>query len=169
MTVVTDNRSEVAGGETARLRGRIRNMTIAIVVMAVALIGLGAWVIYDLVAESETTVSGEVEALLDDYTAAWNDYDGAGFLALVTDDFVHQVGNTISGADDIAANIEAGAAYETTIERMGEPIMHGDGPYFVAQVNSVTSETTQLDGISVFTIVQDGDAYKIQSHVFVGS
>jgi hypothetical protein len=34
-------------------------MTVAVVVLAVALIGLGTWVIYDLAAESESAATGE--------------------------------------------------------------------------------------------------------------
>lgn len=169
MTVVTDRPSEVAGGETARLRGRIRNMTIAIVVMAVALIGLGAWVVYDIVTESDTAVSADIETLLDDYTTAWNSHDGDAFRALVADNYVHEYAGMTSTVDDVAANIETGTVYQTVVEKIGEPIQYGDGPYIVAQANHLTSSTTQLDGISVFTIVQNGDAYMIQSHVFIGS
>ena len=52
-------KSQVAGPETQRERGRIRALTVTVVVLAVALIGLGAWVVYD-----QTVATSDVPFLL---------------------------------------------------------------------------------------------------------
>jgi hypothetical protein len=170
MTTLTDRPSDVAGGETARLRRRLRAMTVTVVVLAVALIGLGAWVVYDLVAQPDTAPTAEIEALLDDYTTAWNEYDGDAFLALVTDDYVHEYAGFGSTAESVAADIESNEVFENTVEKVGDPIMIGEGPrYYVAQANRLTSVGgVRLEGISLFTIIQEGDMFKIQEHVFIG-
>jgi hypothetical protein len=69
------------------LRRRARNLTITAIVLAGALIGLTAWLVYDLSAESETAVTSEVQTLVDDYLGAWNEYDGDAFMELITGDY----------------------------------------------------------------------------------
>lgn len=168
MTALTEKQGQATRDDSARLRGRLRAMTITVIVLAVALIGLGAWVIYDLVAESDTAVSGEIETLLDDYTTAWNDYDSEAFLALVTDDYTFEFADEVTGAEAQAMAISQGEFYDGQVEKVGDPIMFGDGPFYVAQANHTSSTTVDMDGISMFTIVEEGDTFLIQSHVFIG-
>ena len=170
MTALTEKPGRVTGDQSGRLQGRLRAMTITVVVLAVAVLGLGAWLIYDMVAGSDTAVSGEIETLLDDYRAAWNDYDSEAFLALVTDDYTFEFAGDVTPAEQQAVAIANSEFVNGHVEKVGESIMYGDGPnYFVAQANRTTSSQIDMDGISLFTIVQNGDVYKIQSHVFVGS
>lgn len=169
MTALTEKPTGVEG-ETARLRRRLRTMTTMVIVLAVALIGLGTWMVFDAVSGSDTAATSEIETLLDDYGAAWNDYDAEAFLALVTDDYVHEYAGSTSTAAETAATIETGSSYGTQVEPIGDPIVNGKGPaYFVAQADVLTSSETELSGISLFTIVEDGGVYRIQSHIFVGS
>ena len=170
MTALTEQSVRLDDQKLARLQRRLRALTTTVIVLAVALIGLGAWVIYDLVTESDTAATGEIETLLEDYQTAWNEYDGEAFLALVTDNFVHEYAGFSSDADSTAAQIESNEVFENNIETLGEPIMSGDGPtYYVAQVDVLTSQgDAELQGVSLFTIVDDADVLRIQQHVFVG-
>jgi hypothetical protein len=170
MTAQTEQRDRASGARITELQRRLQAMTTTVVILAVTLIGLGAWVIYDFVMESDTVTTGEINALLEDYRTAWNEYDYEAFLALVTDDFVHEYAGFSSDAQATAADIESAEAFENNIETVGDPVMSGEGPeYYVAQADVLTSEgETALEGISIFTIVQDGDTYKIRHHVFVG-
>lgn len=123
-----------------------------------------------MVSGSDTAVSGEIETLLEDYRAAWNDYDSEAFLALVTDDYTFEFAGDVTTAEEQAAGIANSEFINGHVEKVGAPIMFGDGPnYFVAEANRTTSSDIDMDGISLFTIVQDGDVYKIHSHVVVGS
>lgn len=165
MTALTERPDVAESSELQRAHGRIRALTITVVVLAVALVGLGAWVIYDQVADTDTSVTGEIQSLLDDYTAAWNDYDSEAFLALVSDDYTFDG----TGVDAMASRISQLGGLDWNVEVIGDPIMAGDGPfYFVAQVNHVTNVIGDEDGVSLFTIVESDGSYLISEHVFTG-
>ena len=66
MTALTDRPKEA--GDLKKVEGRNRFLVITVIVMAVALVGLGTWVIYD---QATTGVDGEIQQVLDDYLAAW--------------------------------------------------------------------------------------------------
>lgn len=169
MTTLTEKPADQTGLEVRRLQGRLRAMTIAVVLLAVAVIGLGAWVIYDLVSQSDTAVTGEVESLLDDYTTAWNAHDGEAFLDLVTASYTFEYAGDVNSAEEEAAVIDGLGVYDWSVETVGDPIMFGDGPtYYVAVADHITSNAGDSNGISLYAISQVGDTYKIANHIFVG-
>lgn len=148
-----------------RMQGRrLRGLTAAVVVLVAALIGLGAWAVYDYVGERDSAVTGDVQTLLDDYTAAWNDHDGAAFLDLVTGDYTFDNGFTVTDAENQSRTIEM--ATDFAVEQTGEPIMVGDGPWLVAQANHMNYGSSDLDGMSLMTVVEEGGMLKIASHVW---
>lgn len=161
MTILTDRpatRDEWVRG------GRVRGLTITVIVLVLALIGLGAWAVYDYVGERDSAVSGDVQTLLDDYTAAWNEHDGTAFLALVTSDYTFDNGVTVTSAEDQAVVI--GASTSFAVEVVGEAIMVGDGPWTVAQANQTTYLDTDSLGMSILTVVEQGGVLKVASHVW---
>lgn len=154
--------------EIGRLRGRIRGLTITVVVLAVALLGLGAWMIYDYAAGSDTSVTGDIETLLDDYSAAWNDYDSQAFLALVTDDYTFEGAGEVNTAEEEALGIAQLGAYDWVVTVTGDRVVAGNGAtYVVLQPNEVTSTIGDMEGISVFTIVETDGTYLISGHRFI--
>lgn len=156
--------------ETRTLESRVRGLTITVIVLAVALLGLGAWTIYDYATGSDMAVPGEIETLLDDYATAWNDYDSAAFLALVTDDYTFESLGQVTSAEEEAAGIAQLGLDDWGVEPTGDRIMAGDGPnYFVAQSNRVTSSVSDYEGISLYTIVERDGVYLISHHSFTGS
>ena len=148
-----------------------RGLIVTIVVLAVALLALGAWAIYQQTAESETAAPAAVQELLDDYSAAWNDYDAEAILALTTEDFVFVNGPTTNDQAETAAIVSGG--YLESIgfqaEHVGDPIVTGDGPYYAAVVihQTITSGLNQ-DGISTFVVVDTADGLKVKSYVYTG-
>jgi hypothetical protein len=172
MTTPTD-KPGVKGGMIHRLQGRLRTMTITFVVLAVALIGLAAWVIYHSATDSASTVTNEIRTLLDDYQTAVNGYDGEAFLGLVTDDYVVEYPGGGSTGEEQAADLPT--LYrddEYHFRTIGDPIMWGDGPYFVAQAERVTSTETgyrDMKGISLYTIVNRDGVFLIQRCEFMGT
>jgi len=142
------------------------------IVLAVALVGLGIWFIVDQTSEPATAPTDEVTQLIDDYHAAWNDHDGDAFLALVTDDFVFSMGNTTSDATSQANIISTTlSAMNWHVAQLGEPLMVGDGPWYVSVANEITSTGNQAlpdHGISVVKIVDDGGTLQIASHTYIG-
>lgn len=170
MTAVTGKPNAVSGEEVRKLEGRLRAMTITVVVLAVALVGLGAWMVYDLATEPETAATSEVAAVLEDYTAAWNDYDGDALLSLVTDYYTFVFGSDVRTGEAQAEQLAGLGGINWHAEEIGDVIMVGSGPrYFVAEANRLTSDVGDGEGISSFIVVEDGDTYKIAQHTFVGS
>ena len=156
---------------TGRADHNNRGLIITIVVLAIALLALGAWAIYQQTAESETAAPAAVEELLADYYSAFNNYDGEAILALTTEGFVHDNGFRTYDQTGMAALVSGalqGVGFR--VEKVGDPIVAGDGPYYVAEVNHLTdaSEATE-HGISTFVVVDTSDGLKIASHIWSGS
>lgn len=175
MTTLTDReetttQTEVHEGRTMHPGGSNRTLKAIVIALTIALVGLGAWVIIDRSSTSETAVSADVAQLWDDYTDAWNNYDGDAFLALVTPDytFVTEQGSTNAALE--ATYINRGGAYDWHATSIGERVMVGDGPWYVSQVNLVEASNwpDPVEGISVLTIVDDGGVLRVANHTFFG-
>lgn len=152
------------------LHGRVRNLTVAVIVLAASLIGLSAWTLYQVVTHSDTAISSEVQTLVDDYLAAWNEYDGEAFRELVTDDYSFAaMGDSPISVAQVASNIESAQGSGWHVEIVGQPIMTGDGPWYVATGHRFTGWTfgsEGVEGMSQYVIVDDGGVLKIQSQVY---
>jgi hypothetical protein len=142
-----------------------------VVVLIVALVGLSAWTIVDRTSTADTAVTEEIQQLLDDYHIAWNTWDGDAYRALVTEDGVHVIpGRTMSAAQQ-AIIVDGLERVGWHVEVIGEPIMTGDGPWYVAQANLLTANTYPdegLRGLSTFTIVDEDGTLRISRHVYTG-
>lgn len=161
--------------ETLDTKAGNRRFITAIGVLVVAVLALGAWVVYDQISEQETAAPAEVRDFLDEYHAAWNNYDGAAFLALTTEDYVFDSGGAVFDRDAMATTISgSGRAQNFTSEIIGDPVISGDGPtYYVAVVNRLDSSlyTTDIErgGISTFVLVDGEDGLRMGAHHFVGT
>ncbi len=170
MTSITQRQDRVEAGSS--VEDRRSGLVFAVWVLSILVVGLAAWLIYDQFFGSDTATTSDIEALLDDYTAAWNEYDGTGFLELVTDDYeFEQAGVSRSTAANQASMIDAGSGIEWQVERVGESLMQGDGPWYVASANNITTSIAPEDGyrgISIFTIVEQDGELLIRRHVYFG-
>ena len=166
----TTTETEVDRGQTGHPDKGHRTLKAIVIALTVALIGLGAWVIIDRSSTPDTAVSDDVAQLWDDYTDAWNNYDGDAFLALVTPDytFVTEQGSTSAATE--ATYIDRLGAYDWHATSIGERVMAGDGPWYVSQVNLVEASnwSDPVEGISVLTIVDDGGVLRVANHTFFG-
>jgi hypothetical protein len=151
-----------------------RFLIITIAVLALALIGLGAWTVVDRMSTSDTAVTADIQQLLDDYSAAWNDYDGDAFSALVTENYRFVYGSSSNNATEQAALI-SGAVFESTnwnVTQIGDPIMVGDGPWLVAVPNNLTGDeygADGQDGFSMMTVVDSDGTLLIARHEYMRS
>lgn len=173
MTTLTD-REEITTTSTEAPAGhpdkRNRTLTAIVIVLTVALVGLGAWVIIDRASTPDTALSDDVAQVWDDYLDAWNDYDGDAFLDVTTDDFTFVTEDATTTADNQAIYINRLGAYDWQVTPVGERVMAGDGPWFVSQVNRVEQSnwSEPVEGISVLTIVDDGGVLRVANHTFFG-
>jgi TRAP-type mannitol/chloroaromatic compound transport system permease large subunit len=88
MTTVAHEPDQVDIEELNRARQRNRILGTVVVVLAVAILALGAWLIYGLATDTETTATAEIDQVLTDYRTAADETDLDAFRAIVTDDFV---------------------------------------------------------------------------------
>lgn len=154
---------EVGGPE-----GRTRNRG-TVVVLVLALLVTGAWIIYHEFVRSRSAVTAEVGAVVDGYLDAWNAYDAGAFLDLVTDDFsIGEIGEPVAAARDAASAVRGARSVDWHAEIVGERIMSGHGPWTVSAVVQITRSTEPPEDVmSVFTIVEDGGVLLVRSHVYL--
>ena len=138
---------------------------------------------------SDTAVTSEIDQLLDDYVAAANAYDVAAFRAVITDGYMNYgqssvdplLANSISGleidtldADGMVADIEEyWPGRELQVERLGELIVSGDGPWLVSQTVRITAnDLPQFPGGVVgpanWTVVDEDGTLKVARNVRLG-
>ena len=179
MTTLTDREetttttSEGRGVQTGHPERGNRTLTAIVIALAVALVGLSAWVIIDRTSTPATAPSDDIAQLLDDYTDAWNSYDGDAFLQLTTSDYTFVTEQGTATAAEQASEINLLGNYGWHATQVGERLMAGDGPWYVTQVDLVENATSNLgagstEGISVVTIVDDGGVLRVANHTFFG-
>jgi hypothetical protein len=133
----------------------------------------------------ESAVSAEIDQLFEDYIAAFNAYDVDAVRAVITEGYMLYEGGSFHSEFTVSSPISQEypatwvlAAVQTEYpalkfhwERVGEPIMSGDGPWLVAQVVRSTSKDPQypngVEGISILTIVDEDGMLKVARDVFV--
>ena len=146
----------------------------AVVVLAIAVVALGAWVVSDLMATDAAEVPTEVAALLDDYTGTWNDYDGDAFLGYVRDTgYVHSSYGSTYDSAETAAIIDGWEEFGFQVEVTGERLIVGEGSTkWVVQPNRVTSNTNHVGaaGFSIFSVTESSDdVWVVTRHAYVGA
>ena len=148
-------------------RGRF--LMLAVIVLGIAVVVLGAMALFgdsDSTEASQGAVSAEVEQLLDAYGAAWNDSDREAFLSLVSDDYVIESGRYGSFTGSAQATY-LGSVPGWHSEPIGEPLMVGEGPWYVSTGNLITADQFPPEGvasISTFKIVEEGGVLKVAAH-----
>lgn len=142
-----------------------------ILVLAAIVAGLGTWLLVERTSTPETAITDEVERLLDDYYDAWNTWDGDAYLQLVTDDGSFVMTGRTTTTTQQAIVIEGLRRFDWHVEPIGEPIMVGDGPWYVTQADHLTAvgyPDGGHQGISTFTIVDDTGTLRVSRHVYTG-
>jgi hypothetical protein len=98
----------------ARARDANRFLVVLAVVSTAAAAVLGGWLMIDRTSSSGTATTDEVQELIDRYYAAWNDWDGDAYLALVTDDARFEDSAGTASAAPMAVAIEWLASIDWT-------------------------------------------------------
>lgn len=146
-----------------------RWLVITVVMLALALLALGAWVIFDQASQPETAATAEVEALYDDYIAAWEDSDTSAFTILATDDYVFTSFGTPFSRDEQVMTIVA-LWRNPVFELVGDLVVMGAGPeYFVTAAERITIGSAEYFGVSAYRMVDTEDGLKIAEHNWVGN
>lgn len=150
-----------------------RRMLLGVVaVLTTIVVGLGAWLIAERTTSDDSPVSNEIQQLLDDYHRAWNSWDGDAYLELVTEDGSFVMPGRTTTPEQQAMIIEGLERFDWHVETVGEPIVAGDGPWYVTQAHHLTGTAYPEDGhqgISTFTIVDDNGTLRISQHLYTGT
>ena len=153
---------------------------VAVGVLVVAVIALAAWVIVERGSDADSAMPEDIEALIDDYLEAWEQRDEEAMRNIVTLDFVvneyyyegsiDRVFMTEVISDDLEGVLNVGFSprREWTTEQVGDPIIVGEGPWFVAIGENWILETWRADGMAHYVIVEENGKLKIANHYWAG-
>ncbi|MDJ0664840.1 MAG: hypothetical protein QNJ75_09785 [Acidimicrobiia bacterium] len=162
-------------------------LPIALVAMAALVVALGAWIAFG--PTNEASMPGDVEALINDYLAAWEAEDGEALEALVTNDYllkevIYAAGRDIANPEKVSLTVNLDRrlvairnAFETESERVdwrielsGTPIVIGDGAWVVSVEETWTDApaNSQLTGIATYVVMDDDGTLKIDKHYWAG-
>ena len=145
----------------------------AVVVLVMAVVALGAWVVNDLTSTTATEVPTEIASMLEGYTGAWDDYDGDAFLGYIREmDYVHTSSFGTYNAAETATLINGGESYGTQVESLGEAIYVGAGStaYVVRPGRISWTENPEGNvGFSIFKVVDWSDeGWVVVRHDWIG-
>lgn len=119
------------------------------------------------------SVPDDVEAVVNDYIASWNNYDAEAFAALVTDDymFIDDGFGAENTKDQQMSDMPLLDAAGWHADVIGDMIAADDGTYYVAVTNSLTTTNggEAEQGISVVTVVDEGGVLLVQKHTYTGA
>jgi uncharacterized ParB-like nuclease family protein len=152
-----------------QLRKRNRWLIVAVAVLLVAVLGLGAWMAFGTRPLSPNAAPAEVQQLMENYTAAWNAADADALEALVTPTFrMHG-----PGIDRDLAAIQSflvpwiGDQTEWELTTDG-PYYAVDGTWFVSSEGSTIASSAYTDGDgvenAVWRVVERDGKLLIQEH-----
>lgn len=152
---------------------RSRGLTIAVVLLTVITLGLAGWLAYLLLVPEENALSDDVAQVVQEYRDAWNTYDGATFLGLVTADFMFydSVGTPGDNAEQTAVMITSDLkSGDWSVERLGPAQMVGDENTVKVSELDVTNYYGAVagEGVSVLTLVKQDGTWKVQQHAWDG-
>lgn len=143
-------------------------LIVAVVILAAALLGLGAWVIYDQSSGSETAANSEISALYDDYVTAYANSDPDAFTEVTTTNYTFESLGATRTQVEQALTVATTSAME--VHRVGDLVVTGDGPeYYVAVAERVMLGDVEYVGVSAFRMIETEDGLKISEHDWVGS
>jgi hypothetical protein len=162
---------------------RRRGLVAGAVIVAMALGGLGGWFLKDRMQGSE--IPSDVETVIADYLDAWEAKDEAAVRAATTEDFIiaERIYNPTAerqGAigleeridDDIDGVVLRGFLFDWNNEYRGEPLVVGDGPWFVSYDESWfldrSIDIVHYDGVATYVVVEEDGVMKIASHYWAG-
>ncbi len=170
MTTMIDSKETVSAPRFETVERRTRGLGLAVVILTILVVALGAWIIYDFSQGAATAPSAEMSQLVDDYTTVWNDYDGEAFLALTTAGytFTRAGGQEFNRADQALQLESTYPQFEWQVENMGESIVVGDGPWYVSTPVHTTTNIREADGISILTLVDVDGVLLVTSHKVIG-
>lgn len=179
VTVVeTIERTDTDDQATEKTEQRSRWPIVVIAVMAIALVGLIAWMTLTMRPNSPTAASPEIVELMGEYNAAWNAYDADALEAVVTSSY------QIHGPESEPGSLDhgIGSIRSDLMLQLDNWDWHltNDGPFYAVAGDSsgtwyVSSEGalinrsgTDQNQTSVWKVVERDGVYLVSEHFIMG-
>lgn len=176
MTSVTD-RPRQEPPEVAEVKKRNRFLTVTLVVVAVALIGLGAWVVFDG-DSAEVTPPAEVLEVIANFEEAISTDDVELLESTLAEDFTwpyawYPVGGSrtfLEGELSRAETVHRTTVNDRWVEWIRSPIGDlttiGEGPWHVSMPTRWDLQGGAWEGITIYTVVEDDAGRKLISETY---
>lgn len=148
---------------------------IVIAVLAVAVVGLAAWMVFAMRPNSPSAAPAEIQQLMDDYNAAWNAHDADALEALVTSDYrIH--GPDYAGFDHDMESVRSYlmpqlAEWEWQVTEPGPVYAVSDGGtvwYVSNEGSTITRSGSDHVQNAVWMVVEIGGQYLVREHFMMG-
>ena len=164
-----DTRSGERGTESAR-----RTTTWIAVGLAVLVLILGGWIVYDTVTQPQAPA--DVEAVISDFLAAYAAEDEPAMRAVAAEDFVIRYTvwqhSPIDGElritevidDDLEGVINMGFSFDWDNEIDGDYVVSSENPWIVSQPENWYWFNTVYDGNATYVVVDVDGEKKIKSY-----
>jgi hypothetical protein len=173
METIDDTDREV--GTDKETKKPSRGPTVLIVVLAVALVGLIAWMVFMMRPNSPTAASPEIVQLMEDYTAAWNAQDADALEALVTDGY--RIYSPASQSFD--HDMESVRSYLFPLLDGMDWQVSNNGNYYAVNTSgytwavtgegsTITRNGTDHEQNAMWTVVAPDGKYLVSEHYMVG-
>ena len=159
-----------------RVETQNRRLKVAVAVLAIITLGLGIALI-GVATDSDSDVPAEIRAALDEFERATEEEDVDGLEALVTDDYFftrefYRPGEltplyATAGSVAVATNRFA-TTQDFLMHYVSDPIVTGDGPWFVLVDEESVNEFTLYEGVGRYTLVDEDGVIKIAAYDWTG-
>lgn len=173
METIEDTDREV--GTDKETKKPSRGPTVLIVVLAVALVGLVAWMVFMMRPNSPNAAPPEIAQLMEDYNAAWNAHDADALEVLVTNEY--RIYGPASAAFD--HDMESVRSYLMPLLDDWDWVVSIDGPYYAVNTSgytwavsgegsTITREGTDHEQNALLTVLAPDGTYLVSEHYMVG-
>lgn len=161
-TITTPTTDVVDERTTAPGRGPNRGLQIAVAVLAVLALGLGIALAFQLTEDdTSATVPDDVQAVLDEFLVAMTAHDYDAVTQLVTADFRRPWYEGDPFGPTPYRDVYRLESYEFMrdeepifeAERLGEPIVRGEGPWYVSYAEDWHYPDQQVTYEAIYTYV----------------
>lgn len=162
-------------GANTELAQRTRIPIWLTAVLAVVVVALGAWIVYDAV--TEPAPPSDVEAAIEDFLAAYADQDETAMRDAATNDFTllydvygldpqnsDQVTRIETISDDLDGVIGIGFKFGWDNEITGDSIATGEEPWIVSQPEAWYLGSRVYEGMATYVVVDEGGDKKVLSY-----
>lgn len=154
-----------------RIRKQNRMFRILVMVLALLVVGLGALLVFSATTgDDQPAVSAEMDALIDDFLGIAETLDYEALQGMVTEGFRRPFYESDSTGTPWRAvwtiddfDFLEGETISYEVERLDDPIIHGEGPWFVSLTANWNRPEARIryEGIYTLVIVDEDGTLKV--------